>query len=80
MYSNVAYQILAYALENITGFDIQTSVENSVIKPLGLSHTSWDAPDSSIGVIPGDFASTWWGVTLGDENPYVQPISRNGQI
>jgi hypothetical protein len=66
IYSNAAYQILSYALENITGIDIQTMVEDSLFKPLNLSGgTSWTLPASnSRAVIPNGAA---WAINLGDE-------------
>ena len=66
IYSNAAYQILSYALENITGVDFPTMVENSLFKPLNLSAgTSWTLPASnSNGIIPEGAA---WTIDLGDE-------------
>ncbi|KAI0844382.1 beta-lactamase/transpeptidase-like protein [Daldinia vernicosa] len=65
-YSNVAFQLLGYALETITGKTFQTLMEESVIKPLGLNNTFLTAPDDSRGVIPGDHYETGWAFDIGE--------------
>jgi len=53
VYSDMAYSLLAFALENITGTPFPTIFENALIKPLSLSSTSYDAPkDLSNSIIP----------------------------
>lgn len=67
IYSNAAYMILSYALENITGIDFPTTVQNSLFTPLNLSSgTSWTLPpaDNSTAIIP-DGSS--FALNLGDE-------------
>jgi CubicO group peptidase (beta-lactamase class C family) len=59
--------ILSYALENMTGIDMPTMVQNSLFIPLNLSSgTSWMLPpaDNSTAIIPDGGA---WGLSLGDE-------------
>ena len=68
-YSNIAYQILAYALEAITGKVFEDMITDSVFYELGLSHTFYNAPDASLGIIPGTAESTNWYYSLGEENP-----------
>ncbi|KAI6087749.1 beta-lactamase/transpeptidase-like protein [Hypoxylon rubiginosum] len=65
-YSNVAFQLLGYALETITGKSFQTLMEDSVIGPLGLNNTFLRAPDDSLGVIPGDRYETAWAFDIGE--------------
>jgi len=68
-YSNVAYQLLAYALENISGKNFSTILNDRVIKPLNLSRTFYDTPPDKYGVIPGSPKDTYWGVSLGQASP-----------
>ncbi|KUJ16559.1 beta-lactamase/transpeptidase-like protein [Mollisia scopiformis] len=68
-YSNIAFQVFAYALEGITGKSFESSIEDGILKPLGLSHTFYNAPNESLGVIPGTWKATQWAVQLGDETP-----------
>jgi CubicO group peptidase (beta-lactamase class C family) len=68
-YSNVAYQLLAYALENITGKKYTDILNDRVIKPLGLKRTFYEKPPDSLGVIPGTEKETYWGVSLGEASP-----------
>jgi len=66
-YSNAAFMILAYALENITGIDFPTLVQDSVFTALNLSSgTSWEDPpaDNTTAVIPDGSA---YSLDLGDE-------------
>ncbi|KAI1134798.1 beta-lactamase/transpeptidase-like protein [Hypoxylon sp. FL0543] len=65
-YSNVAFQLLGYALETITGETFQTLVEDTVIKPLGLNRTFLHAPEDSLGIIPGDHDETGWAFDIGE--------------
>ncbi|KAJ7588077.1 beta-lactamase/transpeptidase-like protein [Mycena floridula] len=69
-YSNVAFQLLGYALESITNKTFQSSVEDSFFKPLNMTSSSYTIPaDESRGVIPVSIAASWWGVEIGDEAP-----------
>ena len=68
-YSNVAYQLLAYALESITGKPFTEVLENKVLKPLGLNRTYYYTPPDEVGVIPGTVKDTYWNVYLGDASP-----------
>ncbi|KLO95164.1 uncharacterized protein Y057_7683 [Fusarium fujikuroi] len=44
VYSNVAYQILAYALEGMTGKSFSKSFRSSLLNPLSMRRTSLEAP------------------------------------
>ncbi len=53
MYSNAAYRILAYVLEEITGKSYDEVVTNDVFQPLGMKHSSSLPPSrKGAGVIP----------------------------
>jgi CubicO group peptidase (beta-lactamase class C family) len=67
VYSNAAYQILAYALENITGTDFPTLVQRELFDPLDLTESSWTLPSSNSSAIIPDGSS--WSLDLGDETP-----------
>lgn len=69
IYSNAAFQILAYALESITNQTYRSLLEKHIMEPLGLSRSSYSPPDDQYGIIPGDAASSWWSTDLGDETP-----------
>jgi len=68
-YSNVAYQLLAYALENISGKKYVDILNDRIIKPLGMNRTYYEKPSDSVGVIPGTEKETYWGVSLGEASP-----------
>ncbi|GAW23429.1 hypothetical protein ANO14919_129880 [Xylariales sp. No.14919] len=65
-YSNVAFQLLGYALETITGETFESLLEERVLKPLGLNNTFLRAPEHARGVIPGDPDLTGWSFDLGE--------------
>ncbi|KAI1340287.1 beta-lactamase/transpeptidase-like protein [Xylariaceae sp. FL0016] len=65
-YSNVAFQLLGYALETITGKAFDTLFQESISDPLGLNSTFLRAPDNSRGIIPGSPDSTGWSFDLGE--------------
>lgn len=70
IYGNIAFQLLAYALENITGKSYSTLLEEKVLRPLGLSRTSTTPPlDESRCVIPGTPTSTLWDYNFGEVGP-----------
>ncbi len=72
IYSNVAFQILSYALETITGKLFATMLNRSVIERLDLSHTTFTRPvNDSTAIIPGDHTTTMWDFDLGELSPYV---------
>lgn len=55
VYSNVAFQILAYALESITGKSIRDMLKEDLIEKLSLSGTSFSKPENNThGVIASD--------------------------
>ncbi|KAG9233380.1 beta-lactamase/transpeptidase-like protein [Amylocarpus encephaloides] len=66
VYSNGAFQILAYALQTITGKEFGMLMEEGLFHPLGLSHTSYIQPNASLGVIPGNQTTTFWNYELGE--------------
>lgn len=61
-YSNVAYQILAYAIEAISHSSYESVIAEHVVKPLNLKHTSVTTPKSG-GFIPNGPAQ--WDFDLG---------------
>lgn len=68
-YSNVGYQILAYALEAITGGKkFANMVKSDVIDKLGLEHTYYEKPPDDLGVIVKG-QETGWTYSLGEASP-----------
>ncbi|KAK8001726.1 hypothetical protein PG991_013948 [Apiospora marii] len=67
-YSNVGYQILAYALEAMTGKKFADMVQSDVIDKLGLNHTYYQKPPDALGVIVNGQQSGW-NYSLGDASP-----------
>ncbi|TLS28289.1 hypothetical protein PpBr36_00018 [Pyricularia pennisetigena] len=73
VYSDTAFQILAYALEEITGKTYADMLHDSVLAPLKLNRTSLFKPDDSVGIIPGNGsnagAATGWSYSIGEAAP-----------
>lgn len=69
-YSNVAFELIGMALENVTGRDFSTYLQETIFDPLGMSSTSMNAPTSDKNaVLPiwskGD---NYWGIDAGVQN------------
>ncbi|KAF5252026.1 hypothetical protein FANTH_2980 [Fusarium anthophilum] len=71
VYSNVAYQILAYALEGMTRKPFNKSFQSSLLDPLSMRRTSLEAPKSKENaMIPENEELSWWNITTADGSPY----------
>ncbi|KAH7207360.1 beta-lactamase/transpeptidase-like protein [Fusarium oxysporum] len=71
VYSNVAYQILTYALEGMTRKPFKKSFQSSLLHPLSMKRTSLEAPGSKENaMIPENEQLSWWNVTTADGSPY----------
>ena len=71
IYSNVAFQILAYALENMTNNKSFGSIlSKKILKPLHMDGTSISQPkNASVGAIPGNIPNTGWDLDVGEAMP-----------
>jgi CubicO group peptidase (beta-lactamase class C family) len=70
VYSNAAYQLLGYALENITNKPFELLLKQSIFTPLNMTRTSLLNPvDPSSGVIPVNESASGWATDGGDEAP-----------
>lgn len=71
-YSNSAFQILGYVVENITGQPFESTLQTRILTPLGMNQTSLSTPaNSSSGVIPGNLTASGWTTDYGEEAPYA---------
>jgi CubicO group peptidase (beta-lactamase class C family) len=67
LYSNAAYHILGYVLENIAGDTFETVLQRDVFEPLGMNNSGVRHPEAGAGVVPS--GATAWDAYLGDETP-----------
>jgi CubicO group peptidase (beta-lactamase class C family) len=67
IYSNAAFHILGYALEEITGDSFENIMKRDVFGPLGLSNSGVRKPGEGVGVIPS--GATEWDTDVGHETP-----------
>jgi len=54
------YQILAYAMQAITGKNFTNSLDDALVRPLNLTRTFYTTPAPSIGVIPGTLSGVFY--------------------
>ena len=73
VYSNVAYMLLGYALEEATGLSYSDVLKKSITEPLGLKDTGIEVPDPSRAILPAD-AAPWFDFDFEYVNPYAIPI------
>lgn len=64
-YSNMAFQLLAYAVENITGKAFPDLVVEQLIEPLDLHRTYVTYPGNDTDAV----VYTGWDLDFGDEAP-----------
>lgn len=70
IYSNEAFQILAYALEGITNKTFAQVFEESLVRPLNLTRTSATPLEATEGlnlIIPENEIDSWWKVDAGGD-------------
>jgi CubicO group peptidase (beta-lactamase class C family) len=67
-YSDLAYILLGYALENITGKPYETIVRDKIVQPLGLNSTGFDRPPASQAIIP--IGMDFFSLDFGNYNAY----------
>ncbi|UNI20476.1 hypothetical protein JDV02_006557 [Purpureocillium takamizusanense] len=67
-YSNQAYMLLGWAMENITGKPFDRILHDSIIGPLGLSATGFQVPDLSRGIIPAGVGANFFALDIGNFN------------
>ena len=66
-YSNLAFQLLAYAAENITGESFNDLIVSQLIKPLNLTRTSVQIPHNESNAV--NYPEPAWNLDLGDASP-----------
>ncbi|KAI5922995.1 beta-lactamase/transpeptidase-like protein [Camillea tinctor] len=67
-YSNMGYQLLAYALEAITQKAFPDMLQTDIIGALGLTNTFYKKPSDDLGVIPPN-GQDGWAHDLGEASP-----------
>ncbi|KAI0451260.1 beta-lactamase/transpeptidase-like protein [Xylaria acuta] len=69
-YSNVAYTLLGYAQQAITGTPLSAAVTTNIFEALAMTNSSFSRKPSSGGVIPGGNESqVGWNEDLGPTSP-----------
>lgn len=67
-YSNLAYSLLGYALENVTGQTYEDVLRTTITSPLGLENTSTTPFPLHQAILPSG-AAPLYGVALEYFNP-----------
>jgi CubicO group peptidase (beta-lactamase class C family) len=69
LYSNTAFQLVGYALEQLTGQSYKELMEQLIFKSLGMNNISVFALTADKGlVMPG--YNDWWNWSFRDEAPW----------
>ncbi|GMG06452.1 unnamed protein product [Aspergillus oryzae] len=81
IYSNPSFQILGYALEAMTNQTYKSLLQRDLIKPLGLSRSSYDKPEDDTAIIPGPAMSSFYGVDAGGETArWMKPRAHTSSL
>ncbi|KAL4904070.1 hypothetical protein BDW74DRAFT_185753 [Aspergillus multicolor] len=68
-YSNDAFVVIGYILEELTGKSFSDLVDEHVVERLNLTHSSATKPADDIGIIPGLVNETFWDADMGNQVP-----------
>lgn len=66
-YSNVAFELIALVIANVTNQTYEQYIEDAILKPLKMEKSTFSTPDDSAGVIP--LWPHYWDVDEGVQNP-----------
>ncbi|KAI9717156.1 MAG: hypothetical protein M1812_004904 [Candelaria pacifica] len=81
IYSNIAYQLLAYALESISKRPFKDLFQDKLVKPLNLTQTSLTKPSNdSMGLIGEGANANWWKYDMGDEGTAAGAYSSSSEM
>lgn len=69
VYSNLAFTLISFALQNATGKNYTTLLDELVVQPLNLNNTGASPGDTPKAVIPP--VGNGWGADYGPATPYV---------
>ncbi|KAK2801506.1 hypothetical protein FQN50_007722 [Emmonsiellopsis sp. PD_5] len=67
-YSDIAYSILGYALEDLTGLTFEEVLKTTILGPLGLDDTGTTPPSVERGILPLN-SGAWFELDLEYINP-----------
>ena len=65
-YSNVAFELLGLAIENVTGLSYQDYISQAILAPIGMN-ASFKKPSDTYGVLPK--GRNYWDVDEGIQKP-----------
>lgn len=66
-YSNVAFELLGLALENVTGMKYEDYIDSAILEPLNMSSSTFTTPSDSHAVLP--IGQSYWDINEGVQNP-----------
>jgi len=72
-YSNLGYALLGRVLTNVSGEPYQAFIRRTILEPLRMTRTTFDAPDAA----RGDYA---WGYRLDEGNWSRERIEPDGEV
>lgn len=68
-YSNVAFVLLGFVIENVTKLSYEEAIAVTILEPLGIKGASFKKPKDSKGVIPATIND--WSYNMGVYGPYA---------
>ncbi|GAB1317827.1 Beta-lactamase 2 [Madurella fahalii] len=63
VYSNIAFPILAFAVESLTNQSFASFVQNEILNPINMTRTFAATPNDTVGFIPAN--DVFWDAQLG---------------
>lgn len=66
-YSNVNFELLGLALENVTGTNFTKYIQKAIFNPLNMTSSTFETPPDTHAVLP--LGTNYWGIDAGVQNP-----------
>lgn len=79
-YSNIAYSLLGFAQEAITGQPVSSAISANILSTLNMTASSFTTPPSCGGVIPGNASAVGWDWEMGPIDPAGSIYSSAGDM
>jgi len=79
-YSNVAYALLSFAQEAVTGNPVGSAITTNILSALNMTSSSFEAKPKSDGVIPGEESIVGWDWDMGTINPAASMYCSTGDM
>lgn len=69
LYSNITYNLLGIALENVHSKSYEQIIQDLILDPIGMKDSTFDTPATESGAVLPQEGDRWWVAAFGNFNP-----------